>query len=224
MCEQREHHHHVEPVWNSSQKSLRTRQRVEDGDKPLYSSGNTQTPSVDVKQCEEDASSSSSSSALAPSSAAPALETRGKRTRLPTASPADPARDGRASVGGPSHMECRTMRSLRCDPGPGEVCSGSVERCASRTPHPPWLWCGSPLSPQGGVLLRAVMRRACQSHADATLLMAPPRAHAPLPSSPSSSRRLPAELVRYRNFTTRGGSQTCLSLAVVVVVVVRTWH
>ena len=64
------------------QQPWRKHPGAEDGDEPLYSSGNTQTPS-DVKQCEEDVSStsSSSSSAFPPSSAAPALERKGKRAR-----------------------------------------------------------------------------------------------------------------------------------------------
>ena len=67
---------------------------------------------------------------------------------MSTASPADPARTGRARVGRQSPAERRRLRSLRCGPrserlpgrSPGEVRSVSVERRTSRAPHPPWLW------------------------------------------------------------------------------------
>ena len=42
--------------------------------------------------------------------------------------------------------------------------------------------CGAGLlSPWGGVLLRAVVRRSCQSHADGLLFVSPPRTQPPLP-------------------------------------------
>ena len=66
-CGPRKRHLHVGIVWNSSQKASGTeagtcihcknKQRVEDGDGPVYSSGSTQTPGADA-QSEEVVSSS----------------------------------------------------------------------------------------------------------------------------------------------------------------------
>ena len=62
--------------------------------------------------------------------AASARDVRKASAAPSTASPADPAREGRARVGMPSHEECRRLRSLLCGPGsarvPGRTPGGGV--------------------------------------------------------------------------------------------------
>ena len=73
---------------------------------------------------------------------------------------------------------------------------------------------GGVLSPQGGVLLRAVVRCSCQSLAVAMLFVSPPRAHAPLPASPNCPLNSAMKSQLHTKMVT--------NLVVVVVVVSRT--
>ena len=76
-------------------------------------------------------------------------------------------------------------------------------------------------SPWSGVLLRAVVRRSYQSHADGLLFVSQPRTQPPLPSTPrdSSCGGSPARLIHsLATHKKKKSSQTCLSLVVVVVV------
>ena len=118
---------------------------------------------------------------------------RKRREEESTASPAPPARDGRASCGRQTPEERRRLRSLLCGPGSGGPGPG-----------------GGLQSPLGAVLLRAVVRRSDQGHADGLLFVSPQRSRRSLrrrATPPAGGRRLDSSINSKLHFAKRKGSQ-----------------